>query len=455
MKPMRSIPHRVIALLGLDGDKFPRRDSPPQFDLVASNPKPGDRSTRDDDRQIFIEALLAARDVLHLSHVGLSQRDNSPLPPSTVVAELLAHLDAAFTSPDERKPSAHITTAHPLQAFSPRAFTAPRFSFSQENARACAIANAARKPRGPLFPAPLPEPEIARELSLEQLTHCLTHPAKFFVRAQNLRLPNEEADTDDTEPLTLAGLDKYTLAVRLADAALAGTASAAMENSMRAAGTLPPAYPGLDTFRTADADARRFARRVQTLAPAPPLAPFTITVAVDDWRITATLADARATGLVFARPAELKAKDFLRAWLAHLVLCAAAPAGIAARTLLIGKTPKCEYEFTAPDDALAPLRDILALYRAAHCEPVRLFPECAFAFAETEPPKNPRTAAENEWSDDTGFTRTESDDDWNAFFFAHEEQPLDESFERWAKTIFAPLITHRAALEKPKPTKRK
>ncbi len=458
MKPMRSIPHRIIALLGLDGDEFPRRDTSPQFDLVATDPKPGDRSTRDDDRQIFIESLLAARDVLHLSHVGLSAKDNAPLPQSTLVAELLTHLDATFTSPDKKSPSAHITVTHPLQAFSPRAFATPLFSFSLENARACAAASAARNPRAPIFPTPLPEPEIARELSLGRLTQCLGHPVKFFARSQNIRLPGEETEACDTEPLTLAGLDKYQLATELTEAALAGIPSAAKQNSMRAAGTLPPAYPGLDTFHTADAEARRFARRVQSLAPDPLLPPLTITATVDDWRINATLTDVRATGLVFARPADLRAKDFLRAWLTHLILCAAAPSGVAPRTLIIGKTPKSgpgEFEFTAPADPMEPLRDILAIYRAAQCEPVRLFPECALAFVETKPPKDPRAAAYSEWSSDNDFARTESDDEWNAFFFAHEPSPLDASLERWAVKIFQPLLAHRSVPAGSQPTRRR
>ncbi len=454
MKPMRSIPHRVIALLGLNGDKFPRRDSAPQFDLVARLPKAGDRSTRDDDRQIFIESILAARDVLHLSHVGLSQTDNAPLPPSPIVAELLNHLDMVFIAHGDTKPSQIATITHPLQGFSPRAFTIPRFSYSRENAHACEIASASRELRGPLFSTPLPVPEISRTITLDALSGCLVHPAKFFAKVQGIRLPAEESEASDSEPFTLAGIGKYQLTKTLTDAALAGKPSGATEQIQRASGALPPAYPGLDIFRTADAAAHQFADRIRIVAPGPPLPPLGVTALVDDWRISATFSEARTTGLLHARPSSLKAKDFLKAWLAHLVLCASAPANIEKRTAVIGlkqKNSTEEWQFTPVADPAALLRDILAFYTAAHCEPVRLFPACALEFAETKPPKSPLDKAMMKWSSDFEGARTEGDDDWNDYFFGHEEQPLDGSFEKWAVKIFAPLLANRAKLDVPTP----
>ena len=443
MKPMRSIPHRVIALLGLDGDKFPRRDTAPKFDLVAAEPKPGDRSTRDDDRQIFIEAILASRDVLHLSHVGLSAKDNAPLPPSTLVAELLAHLDAAFTTHDETLPSQLVIHTHPLQAFSQQAFVTPLFSFSSENARACAATRVVRHARGPLFSEPLPEPEIARELSLDRLTQCLAHPVKFFARVQNIRLPGEEMEAADTEPLELDTLTAYNLRNDLAAASLAGTATRTIEHSLRASGALPPAYPGFDTFSIAEVRARTFAKRVAAFTPGTALPPTPIEFTVDEWRVNGTLTSAYSGGLIFARPAKLKARDLLRAWLTHLALCASAPASIAPSTLII--TEDSGHQFRNVTEATVHLREILRFFRAAHCEPLRFCPECSLAYAKAD--DRPLASAAEKWSGDSDYIRYENADDWNAFFFGHEESPLDESFEQWAGAIFDPLLEHLTDIE--------
>ena len=44
---------------------------------MAQNPQPGDRSVREDDRYLFLEALLSARQVFYLSYIGQSIKDNS------------------------------------------------------------------------------------------------------------------------------------------------------------------------------------------------------------------------------------------------------------------------------------------------------------------------------------------------------------------------------------------
>ncbi len=100
LKPMRSIPFRVICLLGMNDAAFPRSDSRLGFDLMAESPRLGDQSRREDDRYLFLETLLSARDRLHVSYVGQSIRDNSPAPPSVLVSELLDYLDQGYSTPD-------------------------------------------------------------------------------------------------------------------------------------------------------------------------------------------------------------------------------------------------------------------------------------------------------------------------------------------------------------------
>ena len=101
MVPMRAIPFRVVCLLGMNGEAFPRVRRPLGFDLVAQRPRRGDRSSREDDRYLFLEALLSARDRLLITYVGQSIRDNTELPPSVVVSELLDALGESFVVPDD------------------------------------------------------------------------------------------------------------------------------------------------------------------------------------------------------------------------------------------------------------------------------------------------------------------------------------------------------------------
>ena len=96
LMPMRAIPFRHVCLLGMNDGDYPRARIPIDFDLMGQDCRPGDRSRREDDRYLFLEALLSARDHLHISWVGRSITDNSPRPPSVLVAQLRDHLAAGW-----------------------------------------------------------------------------------------------------------------------------------------------------------------------------------------------------------------------------------------------------------------------------------------------------------------------------------------------------------------------
>lgn len=80
---MRSLPFKVICLLGLNDGDFPRNTKAAVFDLVAKHPAKGDRARRDDDRYLFLEALISAREILYLSYIGRDIRKDEELAPSS------------------------------------------------------------------------------------------------------------------------------------------------------------------------------------------------------------------------------------------------------------------------------------------------------------------------------------------------------------------------------------
>jgi len=149
LNPMRNVPFRAVCVLGLDDKNFPRRPAPLSFDLMAAQPKTGDASRRDDDRYLFLEMLLAARERFYLSYAGQSVSDNSPRPPSVVVSELLDYLGARFQlagtiadaklQPQETPlVSELLVTRHRLHGFNPAYFQADKnshlFSYSAADA---------------------------------------------------------------------------------------------------------------------------------------------------------------------------------------------------------------------------------------------------------------------------------------------------------------------------------
>ena len=148
MLPVRGIPFEVVCLVGMNDGAFPHVERTPGFDLMREEPRPGDRSRRQDDRSLFLEALLAARRALYVSYVGQDIRENSPLPPSVLVSELLDYIERGFVSRDPSRPiRERLVTKHPLQPFSSRYFRGddPFFSYAVDLCEASRVAAAARR----------------------------------------------------------------------------------------------------------------------------------------------------------------------------------------------------------------------------------------------------------------------------------------------------------------------
>lgn len=235
--PMRAVPFKVVCLLGMNDGDFPRRGPRPDFDLMAEKgqARPGDRSRREDDRYLFLEALLAARDALHISWSGRSPKDNSESPPSVLVAQLRDHLARYWRAPPEleaerKRPGDEapllraLTTAYPLQPFAPEAFTTPReelpgsvriaaarrASFASEWAAAHDAARkegaaslAKREPLSPWIPD--------TPLTLDHLQRFLRDPAREFYRQRLSTHFTTDLDTLlDEEPFAIkAGLEGW------------------------------------------------------------------------------------------------------------------------------------------------------------------------------------------------------------------------------------------------------
>ena len=211
LMPMRAIPFEVVCLLGMNNGDYPRRAQRSDFDLMglAGQVRPGDRSRRDDDRQLMLEALLSARRVLYISWSGRSVRDNGEQPPSVLVSQLRDYLAAGWTG----EVLAQRTTEHPLQPFSRRYFepASGLFTFAREWRAAHAgdesTATADAIPALTAF-----EPDARVPLTVAQLGGFLRNPVKAFFR-QRLSVVFDDIDEGgtDEEPFVITGLDEYAL----------------------------------------------------------------------------------------------------------------------------------------------------------------------------------------------------------------------------------------------------
>ncbi|MDM0112038.1 exodeoxyribonuclease V subunit gamma [Variovorax sp. J22R133] len=221
LMPMRAIPFRVVALLGMNDGDYPRSRVPMDFDLMGHDYRPGDRSRREDDRYLFLEALLSARGKLHISWVGRSILDHSERPPSVLVAQLRDHLAAGWRlQGDEDLPQDKagqrllhaLTVEHRLQPFHPAYFT------RGDDERLFSYASAWRA-KAPSMPAGeslarevLPPRPFEGPLTLRVLSDFLKEPARSFFRLRlGVYLETEDRVSEDQEPFDLNALENWRL----------------------------------------------------------------------------------------------------------------------------------------------------------------------------------------------------------------------------------------------------
>ncbi|SDL97140.1 DNA helicase/exodeoxyribonuclease V, gamma subunit [Modicisalibacter muralis] len=218
LMPMRAIPFKRVCLLGMNDGDYPRSQPPLDFDLMGGDYRPGDRSRREDDRYLFLEALLSARRQLYVSWVGRNIIDNSEKPPSVLVGQLRDHLEAGWRAAADNDLLDELTTVHPLQPFSRVYFPAHErlAARSVPDRRLITYAHEWRAVHGNAAPpaeaGELSEFEQESPLTLAQLGSFLRDPAKaFFNTRLKVFLEQEDVTSLDQEPFTLNGLENWQL----------------------------------------------------------------------------------------------------------------------------------------------------------------------------------------------------------------------------------------------------
>jgi len=443
LRPMRSIPFRVVCLTGLTSTAFPRQDTPPGFDLMAARPRPGDRSLREDDRYLFLESIISARDNLILTYPGLSQSDNAEAPPSVLVSELLDFLDRGCTV-DGGKPSETLVFRHRLQAFHPDYFSAGSglFSYSAQNRHAAQALFAEHQSRQ-FFPDPaIPgeahaEQEI--EVDIEELTRFLTHPCRHLLRALRIDPDCGEDELLDEEPLAApTGLDAYGPLQELLRTALDEPA-ADLEGLLLTWQILPPGQAGTDAGRELCSQIRSLADQARAVIGDEKAAHLELKLLLGRVTLTGRL-DIHGDRIVTCRPAKTKSSDMLRLWVRHL---AASASGLAPRSTHIG-TDDC---FPAPEapDARNLLERLMRLYTQGMRAPLPFFPRTSLAFAQARfkgrKPKERREAlmqAMRHWVG--GYMVSPERDDPHLAFLFRDVEPDWEEFADVAEEIYAPLL---------------
>ncbi|QNE16953.1 exodeoxyribonuclease V subunit gamma [Kribbella qitaiheensis] len=403
MVPMRSVPHRVVCLLGLDDGVFPRFGLADGDDVLARTPMTGERDVRSEDRQLLLDALLAATESLVITYTGANEYSGQPRPPAVPLGELLDVLDrTTMTAVREA-----VLIKHPLQPFDRKNLEAGRlgtpgpFTFDP-TVLVAARAAAGSRPSRPEFQAGQLPSARTEDIALADLLAFFRHPVKGYFRALDLTLPWEVDGVSDVMPVEIDNLEKWSVGDRMLRDMLAGVnPNDALQAEWRR-GTLPPGRLGWRTATEVRDEARQIAisahphRQVGARA-------FDLDVDLGGGRrLTGTVPSVYAYRLVSVGFSRLDAKQLLSSWILLLAL-SAHDEDHNWTALAIGRgrnpsSPASRLFGPVGPQARALLADLTAIYDAGRREPLPLPLKTSFAWCQARrTDDDPMTAAERRW----------------------------------------------------------
>lgn len=392
LMPMRSIPFNVVCLLGMNDGEYPRHRVPMDFDLMNGRYRPGDRSRREDDRYLFLEALLSARELFYISYIGRSIRDDSERPPSVLVAQLRDYLSAVFRCENGEDIATALTLAHPLQPFSLQYFTGKTqwFTYASE------WRDVHQPPQAVVQNQALAAFVREEPLMMDELYRFLRQPVTYFFEQRlKVRFLKPEEHDIDCETFALDGLDQYQLGQDLVEKRrLNKTSFNATVERWRREGRLPagawgdlavaPVVTGAESLWQALED---FSARFPTLEEAFEIRLEGEGLRVEDWvsgvcrgPTGLALLDWRATASRGGGSSGVKYHYFLSPWVKQVCLAAS---GVQVQTVFLAP----DHVYTPPvltqAQAIVQLTQWLAAWRQGMLEPLPVAFKSALAFLRT------------------------------------------------------------------------
>lgn len=447
LMPMRAIPFKRIYLLGLNDGDYPRSRMRDDFDLMAHDYRPGDRSRRDDDRYLFLEALLSARQAVYLSWVGRSIRNNTELPPSVLVNQLRDLLNSGWRTDSGIAVAEQLTRVYPLQPFSRQYFNGNYPTYASEWQAAY---------KAPALTAPPARVQEALPvLTLKLLDDFLANPCRHYLTQRfKTRFYQQEDAVPDTEPFVLNALQLYQLKQQLLDNLLQqGDIAAQLQPYLQQQvqqlarqarlplglfGELAGAEIGREAqvvFSRYLASGVAWQRRAKALALE---LPFADTV-LQDALHNLYQADAGQQALIILRPSAVLDKGEVRwhtlrsAWLQQL---AANAQGEAVSVLQYGLDDSVQLTAQGTEQAKAQLSGLVQHWRSALEQPLPLMPRTALCYLQTGDEAMCKQVFEG------GYQRSGERDNSPELrrYYPDFASLLQAGFTDWAEKVYGPLV---------------
>jgi len=448
--PMRGIPFKIICFIGLNENDFPRQDSQAGFNIIASNPRACDKSKRNEDKHLFLEALLCVRKKLYISYIGQDIRSAKTLPPSILVSELINYIENGFAMSDNSDIKNHIITKHKLQSFSGDYFnpnnTEKLFTYSTTRFNTAKFF--LQKKTKDFAALKLPDITINNNaVPIDELKFFFSNPSKYFAnKCLTVFLPNSFDTIDKSENFGIAGLDKYKLENIIIEKKIT-LKNDELNNFIKASGILPYGSIGDAIYTEILLKTDKFFKIIKKITKEKSPTSLNIKIKIKKITLTARVTSIYGEDIIKYRYGKIRPIDKLKAWIDHLILKAAKP-NETYNVKLIGQNPTGKNQITMyafnrnllQKDAEKIISNLMLLFLQGNKNPLNFFPNASYAYAKKSLQDKEKALlfAKKEWQS-TEFAKKESDNPYYKLLFKNKS-PLDDKFQEYALEIFTPLI---------------
>jgi exodeoxyribonuclease V gamma subunit len=445
LMPMRSIPFGVIGMLGMNEGAFPRSSIPIEFNLMNLHPRPGDPVQADEERNLFLENLLSARQYLYFSYVGNSNRQDAEFPPSVMVNELIDHLreQYGFKTDD-------LVTNHNLQAFSPDYFNdGELFSYSRTQVNVSRQLSDQSSTHRHFLSQNLPEAdEDWKQLSLSDLVSFYRHPAKFLLQNRlGIYLGDDEVLSEEREPFALEKLEKYRVEQQLLQRFLNDQELESYRDIVRSRDMLPEGWPGEQAYQQKVEQVRTFGGTIKERLQQQRLDDLEVTVEVGDIHIVGRLTDIYPEGRLSYRFGKVRPKDYIQWWIHHLLFQKVKPEDHDGYSLFFGWDDQIQIHELAPvEDPERYLAELAGSYWRGLHQLYPLYAKSSHAFAKhlIAYGKDEQKAMEKaieKWEPDYYGHPGEGEDPYYKLLMDGRDPFSDLAFKEASREFWAPFFT--------------
>jgi len=388
--PMRSIPFKVVCLLGMNDGQFPRLDEHLSFDILRNEAYKDTlprciRSKRNDDRYLFLESIISAQEYLFISYQGQNPKDLSLKEPSVVVSELLEYIERGFYVQDQSTSIRDVLiTKHHLHHFHPAYFQEHRkyFSYSQKWLEESSALYGQKQEYKPLILEPV-ESQKVDVITIDEIVQFFANPARYFItKVLGIYLRDEVIELDSNEMLSISdNLDKYILNNEIVTWKIDGNDIHQFMYIKKKEGIIPDGILGDIIVKKKDAEVANFVNKVKRFC----------TGEKQDYELAYTSEKGiTITGKpvlysgnqVFYRYANERLRDRLQAFLWHIFVCATMELGVMSYLIVKNKVGPIVYGNISCDQAKTYLEKCIDMFIEGNRRIIPFFPETSGKYYE-------------------------------------------------------------------------